>query len=158
MTRVQAALAATLLTLALGPVWGADTEPAPIKTDKLSVARAQIAQRNWPAAIDELKRVNDPGNADWNNLMGYTLRKSAAPDYAAAGKYYDEALRIDPKHRGALEYSGELYLMTDDLPKAEARVAALEKICANRCDEYGDLKKAVARYKANGNKYVAAPW
>ena len=52
----------------------------------------------------------------------------------------------------------ELYLMTDDLPKAEARVAALGKACASRCDEFFDLKKAVDRYKANGNKYVAAPW
>ena len=46
------------------------------------------------------------------------------------------ALRLDPRHRGALEYSGERYLITDNLPKAEQRLAALDK--------------------ANGNKYVAA--
>ncbi len=160
MPRFQPVMAAALLMLALGPSWAADIGPAPaaVKTDTLGAARAQIAQKNWPAAIDELKRVNDTGSADWNNLMGYTLRKSASPDYAAAGKYYDEALRIDPKHRGALEYSGELYLMTNELPKAEARVATLEQVCSGSCDEYTDLKKAVARYKANGNKYVAAPW
>jgi tetratricopeptide (TPR) repeat protein len=159
-SRLSFATAFTLLIFAASPSWAADTGPAPaaVKADKLGAARAQIAQKNWPAALDELKRANDTGNADWNNLMGFTLRKSASPDYASAGKYYDAALQIDPKHRGALEYSGELYLMTNDLPKAEARVATLDKVCSGSCDELSDLKKAVARYKSNGNKYVAAPW
>ena len=123
--------------------------------DKLSAARTQIDAKKWPAAIEELKRVNDTGSADWNNLMGYSQRKNAPPDYAAAEKYYDEALRIEPQHRGALEYSGELYLITGNLPKAEARLAALDKACRLPCEEYTDLKKSVERYKANGNKYTA---
>jgi hypothetical protein len=57
--------------------------------------------------------------------MGYSLRKGATPDFAGAEKFYNEALRIDPKHRGALEYSGELYLRTGDLARAEQRLAAL---------------------------------
>ncbi len=120
-------------------------------------AQAQIAKKNWAAAVDELKKVNDPGNANWNNLMGYSVRKGTPPDYAAAEKFYNEALRIDPKHRGALEYSGELYLITGDLAKAEQRLATLDKVCTLPCEEYTDLKKSVARYKANGNKYVVAP-
>ncbi len=128
--------------------------PAPA-ADKLAAARTQIAAKNWPAAIDELKKANDTGSADWNNLMGYSLRKGKTPDYAAAEKYYNEALRIDPSHRGALEYSGELYLMTGNLPKAEERLATLDKACKAACEEYADLKKSVARFKANGNKYVA---
>src|SRR5213078_3527856 len=71
----------------------------------------QIAVKQWRNAIDELKRINDTGSADWNNLMGYSLRKGKTPDLDGAEKFYNEALRIDPKHRGALEYSGELYLM-----------------------------------------------
>lgn len=154
--------AATVVSFALlcgtGPIFAADytPEPAPkAAADKLAGARKQIAAKQWPAAIDELKKVNDTGSADWNNLMGYSLRKASPPDVAGAEKFYNEALRIDPKHRGALEYSGELYLMTDNLPKAEERLAALDKLCATPCAEYSDLKKAVARYKANGNKYVA---
>ncbi|MEP6876602.1 MAG: tetratricopeptide repeat protein [Burkholderiales bacterium] len=150
--------AAALLALAVCPAWAADmASPAP-KSDNLTVARAQIAQKNWPAAVAELKRVNDTGNADWNNLMGYSLRKSATPDYPAAETFYNEALRLNPQHRGALEYSGELYLITNDLPKAEGRLASLDKACSLPCAEFTDLKKAVERYKANGNKYVAAPW
>jgi tetratricopeptide (TPR) repeat protein len=133
------------------------SRPSATAPDKLKTARALIADRKWDAAISELKGINDSGSADWNNLMGYCLRKSGKPDYAAAEKYYEQALRIDPAHRGALEYSGELYLMTGDLPRAEERLARLDKACVLPCEEYTDLKKAVARYKAAGNKYVAEP-
>ena len=141
------------LMLGMASTHAADT--APSTPDKLSAARAQIAAKKWPAAVEELKRVNDTGSADWNNLMGYSLRKNTPPDYAAAEKFYDDALRIDPQHRAALEYSGELYLMTGNLPKAEARLAALDKACRLPCEEYTDLKKSVERYRANGNKVVA---
>ena len=146
-------LAAMTLLLAAGTTFAADVSPkAP---DKLEAARAQIAKKNWTGAVDELKKVNDPASADWNNLMGYSLRKAGAANIPEAEKYYNEALRIEPKHRGALEYSGELYLMTGNLPMAEQRLAALDKACFLPCEEHADLKRAVARYKANGNKYVA---
>jgi Flp pilus assembly protein TadD len=91
--------------------------------DKLSAARAKIAAKDWPGAVEELKRVNDTANADWNNLMGYSLRKAGAANASESERYYNEALRIDPKHKGALEYSGELYLMMGNLPAAEQRLA-----------------------------------
>src|SRR5438309_6762494 len=146
----------TLITGALlfaTSVFAADTMPEPARSpEKLDAARAQITAKNFPGAIDELKRMNDTGDADWNNLMGYSLRKGPTPDFAGAEKFYDEALRIDPKHRGALEYSGELYLQTGDLARAEQRLAALDKACFLPCAEYSDLKKAIAQYKANGGK------
>ena len=129
---------------------GALSEPER-SPDKLEGVRAQIAAKNFPGAIDELKRLNDTGDADWNNLMGYSLRKAPTPDFAGAEKFYNEALRIDPRHRGALEYSGELYLQAGDLAKAEQRLAALDKACRFGCSEYSDLKKAIAQYKA-GNR------
>ena len=119
--------------------------------DKLATVRTQIDAKNWPGAIDELKRLNDTGSADWNNLMGYSLRKGATPDFAGAEKFYNEALRIDPKHLGALEYSGELYLQTGDLARAEQRLAALDKACFFGCEEYSDLKKAIAQYKGGSS-------
>jgi tetratricopeptide (TPR) repeat protein len=149
-------LLAGALSLSLHATFAADSEPAAGSGDKLGPARAQIAAKQWGGAIDELKKVNDTGSADWNNLMGYSLRKAKTPDYEASEKYYDEALRIDPKHRGALEYSGELYLMKGDLPKAEERLSALDKICRLPCSEYTTLKKAVAEYKSKGNKLVSS--
>lgn len=150
-----ARLIATAVLAASSLAYAADTTPASPAADKLAAARAEIQAGRWVAAIDELKKVNDTGSADWNNLMGYSHRKAKTPDYAAAERYYDEALRIDAKHRGALEYSGELYLVKGDLAKAEERLARLDKACFLPCEEYADLKKAVARFKANGNKYVA---
>ncbi len=149
-------LIATAVLAASSLAYAADTTPAASPAaDKLSAARAEIQAGRWVAAIDELKKVNDTSSADWNNLMGYSHRKAKTPDYAAAERYYDEALRIDPKHRGALEYSGEMYLVKGDLAKAEERLGRLDKACFLPCEEHADLKKAVARYKANGNKYVA---
>lgn len=152
-----AALAAAL-GAAFSTVQAADDAPSPgskaAAADPLTPAREHIRAKRWAAAIEELKKVDARGSADWNNLMGYAYRKAKTPDYAAAERYYDEALRIDPKHRGALEYSGELYLMKGDLAKAEARLAALDKVCTFSCSEYRDLKAAVAEYKATG-KYAA---
>ena len=142
----------TALALPVGHGIAADSGPRAPATDNLTAARARIADKNWPAAIEELKRVNDTGSADWNNLMGYSLRKSGAASYAEAERFYGEALRIDPKHRAALEYSGELYLAMGNLPKAEQRLATLDKVCLLPCEEYTDLKKAVGSYKASGNK------
>ncbi len=152
-TTITRLLTTSALLLAMSHSFAADTVPSPAAApDELATVRTQIAAKNWPAAIGELKRVNDTGNADWNNLMGYSLRKGPTPDFAGAEKFYNEALRINPKHRGALEYSGELYLMTGDLAKAEQRLATLDKVCTFGCEEFTDLKKAIAQYKANGNK------
>jgi Flp pilus assembly protein TadD len=151
-------LTATLIALATGAVVAADipdVQPTPV--DKLATARSRIAQQQWTAAIEELKRVNDPASADWNNLMGYSHRKSKTPDLAAAERYYNEALRIDPRHRGALEYSGELYLMKGDLGRAEQRLQALATACPKSCEELDDLKAAVNRYRMSGNTHVAKP-
>lgn len=134
------------LCLAATTVRAADSTPAP--ADPLASARALIAEQRWADAIQELRRIDTPASADWNNLMGYSHRKAKTPDRAAAERYYDAALKIDPQHRGALEYSGELYLSMGQLARAEQRLAALDKACFLPCDEYRDLKAAIAAYKA----------
>jgi len=50
-------------------------------------------------------------------------------------KHYNEALRIDPEHRGAHEYLGEAYLMVGNLAKAKEHLAVLDKLCFFPCDE-----------------------
>ena len=82
--------------------------------------------------------------------MGYALRKQAKPDLDGAQRYCDAALEINPQHPGTLEYSGELALMKGDLPTAEARLAALGKLCSSPCEPLDDLKKSIARYKTGG--------
>ena len=56
--------------------------------------------------------------------------------------------RTDPSHhRGAHEYIGVAYLLQGDLPKAKEHLAALDKICLVRCEEYEDLKKEIDAYR-----------
>ena len=126
--------------------------------DKLAKARTLIDARQWAAATDELRHVNDTASADWNNLMGYTLRKGKTPDLEGSQRYYDAALKIDPHHRNTLEYSGELSLMKNDLGQAQARLATLAAECGASCSQYTDLKAAIERYQAAGNKFVATNW
>lgn len=160
MTSIRRLAALIILATASAmPALAADTTPAASPAaDRLAPARALIADGKWRDAIEALKQVNDSGSADWNNLMGYSHRKAKTPDFAAAERYYDAALKIDPRHRGALEYSGELYLMMGDLGKAESRLAVLDKACTFGCDEYKALKSAIGEFKANGGKHVPRDW
>ena len=138
-----------LLLLSLtGASWAADSTPAKSDPVWLTEARASIKADKYDQAIQQLQAANETSSADWNNLLGSSLRKKQPPDLVGAEKYYQAALKIDPNHRGALEYYGKLKLMNNDLPGAEALLARLDKACTFGCEEYSDLKGAVQKYKS----------
>ncbi|HYM31672.1 MAG TPA: tetratricopeptide repeat protein [Candidatus Cybelea sp.] len=89
--------------------------------------------------------ARDPKNADAYNYLGYVSRKLG--DRTAALGFYGKALEIDPRHLGANEYLGELYLEMGDLPKAEARLDRLDDLCLFGCPAYTQLKQAIRSYK-----------
>jgi Flp pilus assembly protein TadD len=126
----------------------ADTAPAKQDPVWLTESRASIRSEKYDQAIKQLQGANETSSADWNNLMGYSLRKKQPPDLVSAEKYYQAALKIDPQHRGALEYYGKLKLINNDLPGAEALLARLDKACTFGCEEYADLKEAIQKYKS----------
>ena len=109
--------------------------------------RAAIEAKQWETAIRALSSaaLRDTRNADIQNYLGYAYRHTGQMDLAF--KHYERALQLNPRHRGAHEYVGEAYLMVNDLAKAEAHLGALEKICLIPCEEYEDLKKAIAEYR-----------
>ena len=125
----------------------ADSTPAKSDPAWLTDARASIQSNNYDQALKQLQSANEVNSADWNNLMGYSLRKKLPPDLVSSEKYYQAALKIDPSHRAALEYYGELLLMKKDLPGAEAMLARLDKACLFSCEEYRDLKASIAKYQ-----------
>jgi Tfp pilus assembly protein PilF len=131
---------------------GASTGP-PVDTD-LAAARARIEARDWAGATELMQKgvARDPGNADYHNLLAYAIRKGPNPDMARVFKHYNEALRLDPKHRGAHEYIGEAYLMVGNVAKAREHLAALDKLCFFSCEEYRDLKREIERYEASKKK------
>ena len=141
-------LAAFLFISTVGLSQAADTAPAKQDPVWLTQARASIKAEKYTQAIQQLQAANETSSADWNNLLGYSLRKKQPPDLAGAEKYYQAALKIEPDHRGALEYYGMLKLTNNDLPGAEALLARLDKACTFGCEEYSDLKEAVQKYKS----------
>ena len=128
--------------------YAADTTPSSSGPSWQGEAQKEIKAKNYDGAIKTLLAANEPNSADWNNLLGYAQRKKSPPNLNAAEFYYQAALKIDPKHKGALEYYGELLLMKNDLPGAEQMLARLDKVCFFSCEEYRDLKAAVTKYKS----------
>ena len=137
-----------LLLSMLDPSRAADIPPAKQDPTWLTESRASIKSDKYDQAIKQLQAANEISSADWNNLMGYSLRKKQPPDLVGAEKYYQAALKLNPEHRGALEYYGKLKLINNDLPGAEALLARLDKACTFGCEEYTDLKEAIQKYKS----------
>ncbi len=125
------------------------TEPS--GNSPLDEARLAIKARDWKKALANLNLAlkQEPRNADVHNLLGYSYRKQASPNLPKAFEHYNIALKLDPKHKGAHEYIGEAWLMDKKPLEAEKHLAQLAAICGNKtCEEYADLAKAIAAYKA----------
>ena len=108
-----------------------------------------VKSANYKKAVKLFNKVvaTKPTDADAWNYLGFSNRKLKKFDLALSA--YQKALAIDPKHRGANEYLGELYLQTDDLAKAKERLKKLDDICTFGCEEFDDLKAAISAYENN---------
>lgn len=107
-------------------------------------ARDLIAQGKLKKATEQLNKVvkREKFNADAWNLLGYSWRKL---DKNKKSRYaYAKALKADPKHKGALEYQGELFIKLGELDKAEANLEKLKALCPDGCQELDNLKNALA--------------
>jgi tetratricopeptide (TPR) repeat protein len=113
----------------------------------LSSVRTKIKAKNYAAALEELRKLaKETPEANVYNLLGYTLRKTG--DYPASLTYYTKAQDLQPDHKAAREYLGELYVETNNIDKAKEQLAVLVKLCPNGCEERQDLEKMI---KAKGN-------
>jgi tetratricopeptide (TPR) repeat protein len=148
-----AAAAALVFTLS-GPVLPAmEPEAVDVLTQEnpdFAQGRRAIEARDWKTAIKWLASADKrtPNNADIQNLLGFAYRNSGQVEQAL--KHYQRALQIDPRHRGAHEYIGEAYLMTNNVAKAEEHLAALKRVCSSVCEEREDLSRKIAQYRSRG--------
>ncbi len=141
---------AVVLTLGLvsaAMAAGTSSKSTPRKAGDYELGVKAVKAANYGKAIKMLRKVvaAKPGNADAWNYIGFSHRKLKKFDQALTA--YRKALAIDPNHRGANEYLGELYLQTGDLAKAKERLKKLDDVCTFGCDEFDDLKAAVKAYK-----------
>ncbi|MFQ5984883.1 MAG: tetratricopeptide repeat protein [Alphaproteobacteria bacterium] len=147
LSAVLAVLVAVALTPPVAQAAGRGTSAT--KQDPNFTAGKKAAQAgDYEKAIaDLIKAVQaSPKNADAYNLLGYSYKNLGR--FAEAFESYAKALAINPKHRGAHEYIGEAYLAVGNLTKAEEHLKRLDSLCFFGCEEYSDLKKAIASYKA----------
>ena len=126
---------------------GSSSSSTQSNTDYYKKGVKAVESAKYKKAVKMFKKVvaDKPKDADAWNYLGFSNRKLKKFDKAL--KAYNKALAIDPDHRGANEYLGELYLQTDNLPKAKDRLKKLNDICASGCEELDDLKAAVAAYE-----------
>jgi tetratricopeptide (TPR) repeat protein len=121
--------------------------PAAAKTVNAELAKVTtlLNANNFKQALSDLKVIDSEfkNNADVNNLLGYSSRK--LKQYKPAATYYEKALKINPNHLGALEYQGELFVLTNKVSAAKKNLVKLEKLCGLKCGEYLDLKKAIGK-------------
>jgi tetratricopeptide (TPR) repeat protein len=116
--------------------------------------QAAVQQNDWKGAAATMQAAlsSNPNNADYHNLYAYSLRKGGTSDMDQVFKHYNEALRLDPKHRGAHEYLGEAYLMVGNVAKAKEHLSQLDKLCFFGCSEFNDLKRAISEHEAKTAK------
>ena len=124
----------------------AGAPPDPIIEKAVRANEEKDFARSQQIMRDALLR--DPKNADYHSMYAYAIRMGDKPNLDLVFKHYNEALRLNPKHRGAHEYLGEAYLMVGNVSKAKEHLNALDQICFFGCDEYGLLKKAIAEFEA----------
>jgi tetratricopeptide (TPR) repeat protein len=132
---------ACLLGMAATAAYAADSLPSKDAPD-LTTVRAAINAKHYDTALVELKRLEvNYKQPDVYSLMGFALRKTG--DRPQAMTYYRKALELDPTHKGALEYQGELYIEIGQIDKAKENLKKLDKLCWFGCEEEDDLKEAI---------------
>jgi len=107
-------------------------------------AREYIKAGELKKATKQLDKVvdQDKSHADAWNLLGYSWRK--LDNNRKSKKAYARALKIDPNHKGALEYQGELFIKLGDRDSARKNLAQLKALCPTGCEELTNLTQALA--------------
>jgi len=139
------------LSLIAPAVYAAETEDAPAANAAnrdYAAGKQAVDRKDWASAVASFRKVvaAEPNNADGYNMLGFSLRWMGKMDEAFVA--YDRALKLNPKHKGALEYSGIAYLKAGQPAKAKEQLAKLETIGGKNSEEYRDLDKAISEYNA----------
>jgi tetratricopeptide (TPR) repeat protein len=115
-------------------------------------AYAMIYQRGeFRDAIARLKSLGHDDNADVANLIGYSNRKLGNMDEAR--RWYEAALKADPKHVRTWQYYGLWQIETRNYSRAEMHLQKIGSLCGKTCPEYLSLEEALERAPSSGISY-----
>ena len=135
------------------PAFSAGSKSSDDKPDKPTYSRDYykaiklIRTESFDEALIILENIvqRKPNDANIHNYMGFSFRKKGMLEKSAY--HYERALDIDPKHLGALEYQGELYILLGNIEKAKENLEKIDDICWNECTEMKELKEAIQAAK-----------
>ena len=105
-----------------------------------------IEEEDYFSSIEKLKKFleKNENSADAWNYLGYSERKIGL--YDDSMKSYKNALKINKKHLGALEYQGELFVLLGDLKNAKKNLKKIGKYCGLDCEEYLELQEVIEKF------------
>lgn len=112
-------------------------------------------RQDWQGVIEHMTQAikRRPWSDNAYNAIGYAYRQLG--NYPSAITHYQQALHLNPHHRGALEYLGETYLLMGCVTKAQHILATLESVCKRvtgasdmvhwqeHCEEWKELKAVI---------------
>jgi len=139
------AAGAVCLSLMSGAALAMGSKSSTGSTDSYSEAEKAVKAKQYRAAIGKLEGVvaKNPRNVDALNYLAYSHRQLG--EYDKAMGYYQKALSLNPDHRGANEYLGQLYLKMGNKNGARAQLAKLRQLCGSGCEEYESLRAAIGQ-------------
>jgi Flp pilus assembly protein TadD len=137
-------------------VYNEPAEAAPVQDFDYDSGVKAVRAAHWRIAIDHLERAaaKHPLSPDVYNLLGYSWRKLG--NLERSFRHYEQALELDPDHRGAHEYIGEAWLMRGNAAKAREHLGDLARLCRSECEEYRDLERAIAEFERGDRPGKAA--
>src|SRR5262249_19195026 len=95
----------------------ADSMPGSDAPDLRGI-RADLKAKRYDVALLKLRPLAAAyEQPDVYSLMGFALRKTG--DRPNAMRYYNQALTMNPSHKGALEYQGELFVELGQVDSAK---------------------------------------
>jgi Flp pilus assembly protein TadD len=125
-----------------------EDDPAAIGTDKdYASGRLALERKDWAHAVAHFERAarRFPDNADIQSDLALAYHRVGKPDLAF--RHYRQALKLNPRHRGAHALLGEAFLAAGDVASAEQHLEALRRICLLPCDELMGLERAIGEYR-----------
>lgn len=112
-----------------------------------------MAKAGLTKARDNFRKAvaSDPEMKEGWNMLGYTSRRLG--EYEESLKAYEKALALSPNYPEAIEYRGELYLLTGRIPQLKEAYATLLKLEPSYA---GTLKTAMQDFLTRKQTFPAS--